>query len=135
MLAINGDARRVAGNGSEISFAITSQDQSTPCIQPRHPGPIRKEILREKNVFVAIEVEVRNGGAENRSELRIERQWTQFEMRFAVQQDDVAQFRDAPFFSASICVSKKCFQAAGAVRLVIGVLGEQKRKIRQIIIQ
>ena len=71
LLAINGDATRLAGHRGKPALAIALEPQAPPGIRARRLHFRRKEVLAEKKVFRAITVEVVHHGGKRGRQLRL----------------------------------------------------------------
>ncbi len=87
LLAVDFYPGFLASNGAETAFSISQQKQTSPAIVAGRFGVDVEEILRKKNVFVAIAVEIRHGQSESRRELSFDGQRDRFEMVAAIEKE------------------------------------------------
>jgi hypothetical protein len=87
LLAINFDAGLLAGHGLQPSRSITAQQQPAACVIARDFRLIGKKILAQKNVLMAVAIEISDADAERRSKLSLRGQKLHLKMVGAIQED------------------------------------------------
>ena len=87
LLAVDGDPALGGGEGSESAVSIASQAEAAAAVVARNLRLVRKEILAEEQVEIAIAIDVADADRKGRRHLRFDGKWPGLEVIAPIEEE------------------------------------------------
>src|SRR5260370_42557906 len=91
LLPIDDQTRPCAVDRLQLARAVAEQEETPAGVEPGDGDRCREEVLAQKDVFLAVTIEVRNAGVKRRRQLRLGRQRVCLEVVTAIQEHHVME--------------------------------------------